>query len=1092
MRVKYLYSLEVLLLCMLFSAVSFGQSGAIFDFFDQRGYRIDQGFANVTSQGVLGDGIRYRKDNSIVYLFNDGRNGIAFEGDLTAPDIMEFMERYEKGINSAPELLASTRASFASINRIVNNIVPPNDIDIIKAKPLLMGGAFDFKVEVEVDVFTNVFSGLSRPGAELNLDAAGQPVNPTFFIAGQTAKLGFLMYDWEGDIRFPTIQDVNSNIPDLSIVLSKIPGLNENLDIIESIDGNLSQASLDSNFPTKLQLLMNEVRQEQGYGSKKVKITSEGRAFVVPSAFFDNFSGKLKSTKIDDFIEQVGIQTAKGTSTNPQTKVKSTTKGPAGNSKGGENYTNSGVDSFKYAGVEVTREDAGGGTDRWTYNGFSTGRLDDRIDQWDDYSAGLHAQWLTIDYNELDAQVDSLNARLFNGEDLPLGLGVSSNPNIKFAPVTLEYIVNVSTVNGIEIEALSKEINRNHFIGNNANNGGDNNGDNGDDGDGLPIDNGPGNNFDDGPGGGSGDGGACICTDFGCSCSSKSNSNENFSVPNVIITNNFIKNSDFLSILTENFGLGDKKLIQKLFIQALTLPNEKQGMLLNDSQISVEQAELYHITYKAAIAFKQELLNHLNSKIETLNTTTVWMESLKNKDEQLYATILNKLTAFYEKESGIKDGTVFITPKFKFELSITPKVPIINYEGEDALALNAMKYDIDIVLTSARLALGVDTDEDFKADLGVVLNETELQFILDTWAQDTNGDKFIDQGYIVWLQQQLFKVKQHLSEEIKAGTTKAFKAYNQMVLPLAVADFCKRQLLEDNVFGKDPANLGALVDKNTLGVSNLLALDSISYSAHNSISSEYVFSIQTEKGKDIVFNPYSIITKLNPIKLFGKENNRTGVAKQQGSSGGLAATLNFSNDGFSLKQDTLVLGLQSEGKIKLQNISNQTISAGTYIITSSTSEEVLYLDVAKFDVPEIPIGGSINLFFDYTPIAADSKSQNMEDFRLHKVGDFNNVIVRRDFYIEENIMAGIDFTSFCEESQASYSTINDNATLAGQRVVTGNIIETGANFTVKAIETIDLTIGFEAKLGAKVDFSIVDCNTLQNAVINGMINSMQP
>lgn len=1088
------------------------EKGPIFDYFRNAGYRIEFGFANVTAEGVLGDGIRYKKGNSVVYLFNNGINGIAFEGDLTDPDIVEFFNRYESGINATPEIIALSRAAYAVQNKVLG-VNAPDDVKFFdfSGDPIPDDSFFDrsddiFEAEVSTPVITNVFKGIARPGSELNLDAKGKPVNPSIFIAGPTAKLGYANFNWNNLLALPQLSELTEGVTNIRFLYEDIPIVGESGEVLEAfLDffDNTGEAG-GINFASDLERLYNAFANQQGYGAELKTFNIAVTQSTEATALLDVSAGTVRVVKIDGFRELTGILSPKGTTSKPQKNVKSTTKVP-GNPKGiSEDLARDDVDTFKYGGAQVERRDSDADGSIWSYPGSRGGsrRLSDIIGVWDRRSRDQHTKWLQIDYNALDAEVDALNVRLFNGEDLPLGLGVSSDPNIRFAPLSIDFLLNYALVNNLDIESAYKLNTTEAFINtvfqrrSGDGSGGDNGG-GGDDGDDLPIDRPDGGGFDDEPGSGGGGGSNCVCSKFGCSCSSfrQYNTDETYSIPSVLITKSFLRNPGFLTSLSEDLGLSDKKLIQKLFMQALTLRNEKQGLLLNENQVNAEQAELYHITYNAAAAAKQQLLDHLNSTLETLNTTTVWMQLLQKRDQKLYATILNKLTKFYQKESGITDGSVFIAPQFNFELSITPTIPVVNYEEEAALALNAMEYDIDIVLTSARLTLGVDTDADFKADLGVVLNETELQFILDTWAQDTDGDKFIDEGYIVWLQQQLVTTKQHLAEEMKLGTSEAYKRYNQLVLPLAVADFYKKQLLEDNSLDLDTSKWRNLVDTDAIEASNLLAVENISYDNHTDIVSEYFFNTQTAKGKGIVFNPSKAIIKWNPITLLGKSTqnngNKSSASSTARTAATLAPTLRFSNTGFALKPDVLMLGVGSEGTITLTNTTNQALAPETYVLTTSTSEDALYFDVAKFDVPEIPVNGTVELFFDYTAVAADSESGNMEEFRLHRVGDFNTILLRKDFLIQENIMEAIDFNSFCEESPTSFSTITNDIVLAGQNLVTGNIIESNGKLTAKVIETIDLVVGFEAKPGATVDFSITDCNGVQQAIITSMNNNMQ-
>ncbi len=1076
--------------------------GPIFEYFQNAAYRIDFGFRNVTSEGVLGDGVRYRKGNSVIYLFDDGRNGIAFEGDLNTPDIQQFFERYEGGINATPEIIALSRTAYAVQNKVLNNDAP-DDVKFFDAtgNEIPDDGFFNksrdiFRAEVPIPVISNVFKGIARPGAELNLDAKGQAVNPSIFIGGKTAKLGYANFNWNNVIALPDLSELSDGLTDLRFLYDDLPIIGESGEVIEAFIEFFDRtgAAGGINFATELEDLYNEFANEQGYEAEQRTFGIDVNQNEDASALLEGVTGTVQVDRINAFRELTGILSPKGTSSKPLNKVKSVTKVP-GNDKGfSEDFTNSAVNNFKYGGVLVERND-----DReWEYNGKvskTDANLKLRIEGWDESSRARHAEWLTIDYNALDAEANALNTRLFNGEDLPLGLGVSSNPNIRFAPLTIDFMKNYAMENGIEIETLTENIFSIDFVGGRGSGGGSG-GSNDDD---LPVDRPDGGGFDDDTGGG-GNGGraACLCTRGGCSCDFSNKSyapGKTFQIPNVLITEEFLYQPNFLSLLMADLGLGNEKQTQKMFLQALTIPNGEQGLLLDQKEVNAAQIELLQRTYMAALAAKQQLLSHLNNSVEDLNTTQVWMQMLQNKDPNAYARILRKLTDFYQTENGIVDGSIFLAPQFNFELSITPTIPVEDHQGKAALALNNTHYNIDIVLTSARLSLGTDMDKDLKADLGVVLDESELQLILDTWAQDLNGDGLIDAGYIVWLQEQLMLAKQHLSERMKSGGNQAYDAYNELLLPLAMADFYKKQVLERPDMETIVPGFQDLIDTGALESEGLMAKETVSYSTHTMVSSEYFFKTDTGDGKNIAFNASQAMIRWNPLTLSGFPISQEEATKNTGTTtktaAELAPTLEFSNVGFSLKPNTLMLGVGSEGKITLTNTTNGILAPETYVLTTSTTEEALYFDVAKFDVPAIAVGSSVELFFDYTATSADSESNNTEEFRLHRVGAFNTILLRKDYFIEENIMAAIDFSSFCEESQASYATIfNKEVTLAGETVLTGNTVEANGKLTVKATSAIDLTVGFDAAIGAVIDFSITNCDEVQTAIIAGMQNTM--
>ncbi|WP_350288039.1 hypothetical protein [uncultured Croceitalea sp.] len=1088
--------------------------GPIFEYFRARAYNIDFSFENVKSEGVLGDGIRYRKGNSVVYLFDDGKNGIAFEGDITTPDIQEFFERYERGINATPEIIALSRTAYAIQNRALGNVARDDvkffDVggNLITDDNFFNSGGLISRAETNVPVISNVFKSITRPGAELNLDAAGKPVNPSFFISGFTAKLGYANFNWNNLIALPELSELTDELTDLRFLYEDLPLIGESGDIIQAFIGLFDKTGSAGgiNFATELTSLYNKFANEQGYDNEERTFGIRVAQNEDASKLLENVAGSVTVVKINQFRELTGILSPKGTSSKPLNNVKSTTKVPGNPKSKGTDYANSGVDTFKYGGVQIERRDnnGAGGDNEWEYNGVSSTTLGRNIDIWDNRSRDQHTLWLQIDYNALDAEVNALNVRLFNGEDLPLGLGVSSNPNIRFAPLATDYLLNRARVNGLDIESAYKEniaeafdntirLRRN---GEPINAGSGNNDSDGDNGDGLPIDNTDDFNFPNPPDDPN-DFPDNNCDSVNVICGSRS-SNEGTStsslplVPDIVITKEGLKNANFFESILKRNHVNAKSVLLKMFHQALAVPHQKQALVVGNKVVNVPQAELFQYTYAAASLAQYQLQTFMNNTIEELNATDVWLSMLRKEDNVIYNNIVAKLKAFYASENGVTDGSVFIAPQLNFELSITPKVIVNN---ETTLSIKETTYDIDIVLTKARLALGVDSDKDLKVDLGVILNEEELQFILDTWSRDENQDGIIDHGFVIWLQEQLYNIKNGFSNVLVDGKYFRYAAFNQVILPLAAAEFYKQQLKANTEIGAYSPELLAIIDEDNLRDRDLMAQKTIKFDRHTALLTEYHYTDGTNKDEDIIFHPSHTKVFWNPVTLVHKgtvkEKKSTPIATNIMPES-LAISLDFSNVGFDLKPDVLMLGIGSAGKITLTNTTNNVLAPATYVLTTSTSEDALYFDVAKFDVPEMAIGNTVELFFDYTATAADSESQNMEEFRLHKVGDFNNILFRRDFLIQENIIEAIDLNSFCEELRGSYTTIsNEELVLAGGTVLSGNIIESTGKLTIKAIDAIDLTIGFDAKPGATVDFALTDCSEVQNITISTIQNNLQ-
>ncbi len=1056
--------------------------GPIFDYFRDAGYRIDFGFANVTAEGILGNGIRYRKGNSIVYLFQDGINGIAFEGDLTTPDIINFFERYESGINATPEIIGLSRTVYAIQNLALGNDLPDdvrllNEFGLINTEPLTK---LQVIAETDVQVISNVFKGIARPGAELNLDAKGQPVNPSFFVTGFAAKLGYTNFNWDDKIRLPSVSELTDETVDIRFLFDDLPIFNEAGEIIDALNGIFSGSSAEGiNFASDLESLYNNFANEQGYGSEFRTLTLEGPFDRISGRIFEGTDGFLEVTATDDFRELTGILSPKGTLSKPSRKVKSFKS--CGNPKAfPRDAVNSEINNFKFCGVQVTQR----GESEWEFlgnvfkdNGLFKEELDDRAE----LAGKRYSNFLKINNDEIKEEVNSLNERLFNGEgNLPIGLAVSADITTKFSGLSTEYIRNFAEVTNRDLERLSKDINNRDIPGGpNAINDTEKE-DNDDVQDFLDFLDGLDDDDDDDSNG-----------------RNNRNSIQNKrAFQNIAVTPEDFRNPDFFKELLATYQPSENKILEKVFLQALTIPNTKQGVAIGEGIYDAEQAELFQYTYLAATGAKSYLEAYMNHDVEALNTSDVWMDMLQQKDQGMYSIILEKLSEFYQSDRGLKDGSVFIAPQFTFGLEITPAIAISNTNDVTNLRVNDISYDIDVVLTAARLVLATDTDKDLKADLGIVLNKEELRFLLDTWAKDTNDDGLIDEGYLIWLQHKLQKTKQKLSKVIGDGQHEVFGSFNQILFPLAIAEFYKQQLTMDPSLRALSPELATLVDQDNLKTKDLLAKKAIYYDWHTSFQSKYVFENESKKGPSIPFIPSKAQVQWNPIAFehtttLPKKGTDVNHTHSRPTAAALAPTLSFSNPDVQLKPETLILGITSEGKLTLNNTTNTVIPPDTYILTTSTSEDIMYFNVLKFDVPEIPVGGKIELFFDYTPIAADSESGNREELRLHAASAFYDILFQRDFLIEENIMNGIDFDSFCEESTRSYATIdNETIVLAGENVLSGNTIESNGNLTAKGIESIDLVVGFDAKPGAAVELAITNCNEVQNIMESALQNNM--
>ncbi|GMN07085.1 hypothetical protein MTsPCn5_24740 [Croceitalea sp. MTPC5] len=1111
-----LYFFGMLICLFLNTILGYGQNQTpITEILSRNQFQISQTNFNVTtsngSKGILWT----NRDNSTqIVLFDDGKQGFTVGGDINNDGIRNFLNTVNNAINHIPETIALWKLAVETLvpnegffdARNTDSIIPrviitEDDVQIINRQSRVARPARLAFAKAQNYVFgTNGIQSLSLSGETRGILRSDIMVD--FNIPPDVARAALLNWEPKRTIEIPKIQTLDEDALDLSPIEDFIKnaltdallkqigaeGLGSAISTAEEILGEEAEDISPREFIDRLTLAYGNAGRSVGISRELVNFCAVNAA--IANNFLNGLGFQLGRIGIVGPDENRILPSVTGLFTsiservdkaNLITKKQNKSLKSCGNPKGfPRDAVNSEINNFKFCGVLVTQR----GENEWEFlgnvfkdNGLFKEELDDRAE----LAGKRHSNFLKIDNDAIEKEVNSLNERLFNGEgNLPIGLVVSSDITTKFSSLSTEYIRNFAEVTNRDLERLSKDINNRDIPGGpNAINDTEKE-DNDDVQDFLDFLDGLDDDDDDSNG------------------RNNRNSIQNTgATQDIAITPQDLANPNFFKKLLAPHQPSENKILEKVFLQALMVPNTNQGLAIGEGIYDAEQAELFQYTYLAATGAKSYLEAYMNHDVKALNTSDVWMDMLQQKDQGMYSTILEKLSEFYQSDRGLKDESVFIAPQFTFGLEITPTIAISNTNDVTNLRVNNISYDIDVVLTAARLVLATDTDKDLKADLGIVLNKEELRFLLDTWAKDTNGDGLIDEGYLIWLQHKLQKTKQKLSKVIDDGQHEVFGSFNQILFPLAIAEFYKQQLTIDPSLRALSPELATLVDQDNLKAKDLLAKKAISYDQHTSFQSKYVFESESKKGPSIPFIPSKAQVQWNPIAFehtttLPKKGTDVNHTHSRPTTAALAPTLSFSNPDVQLKPETLILGITSEGILTLNNTTNSVIPANTYILTTSTSEDIMYFNVLKFDAPEIPVGGTYEVFFDYTPIAADSESGNREEFRLHAASAFYDILFQRDFLIAENSIEAIDLSFFCEQSLFFSDVISsgEDVSIAANNVGTNNLVASNSKLTIKAIEGIDLEIGFDAKPGAIVELAITDCNEVQNIMASALQNNM--